>query len=89
MAGNTNPLADAFGGGLGRRRQPGEAAGSGSGPTNTASLARTAERRVAVDIRSGLYTEVKVLAAQTGMTVKQISVAGLRAELERLREPTE
>lgn len=80
---NANPMADALGGGLGRRRKPGESAGASTiapGPT-----VHAAERRVSVDVPRGLYTEAKVLAAQSDLTIKQIIVAGLRAELQRMR----
>lgn len=76
---NENLLAAALGGGIGRRRTPGEMAGAGRKPFGAPS----GEQRVSVDIPTGLYTQTKVLAAQSGTTVKKIMVDGLRAELER------
>ncbi len=77
-----NPLADALGAGIGRRRAPGEAARSGPAKQPR----QIVERRVGVDIPVELYRQVKVLAAETGVTVKQVIVDGLRAELEWLQQ---
>lgn len=75
-----NPLAEALGSGLGRRRKPGESAG-GRSPV---AASRATERRIAVDIPIDLYAEAKILAVRLDMTVKQVVVAGLRAEVKRL-----
>lgn len=76
-----NPLADALDSGVTRRRKTGESVSGGR------STRQAMERRVAVDVPSDLYTEAKVFAAREGVTVKEIMVAGLRAELERLTQP--
>lgn len=78
---DTNPMADALGSGLGRRRKPGETAGNGQGQKTPG---RARERRVAVDVPSDLYTEAKLLAVRLDMTIKQVMVDGLRAEVQRL-----
>lgn len=73
-----NPMASALDTGVARRRRPGERVYAGA-------ITDEEHKRVSVDIPTALYRDAKVFAAQSGVTVKQIMVSGLQAELERRR----
>ncbi len=59
-----NPFGKALDGGTSRRRKAGEMAGGREPRTSTAGPS-DGERRIAVDVPTGLYQEVKILARST------------------------